>query len=66
MLNAAFCKEPTNLNHIQPISTQMNYFELFNIPVSFDVDLSVLPQTYQKHGASAESVVKRNKSLEAQ
>jgi len=26
----------------------MNYFELFNIPVSFDVDLSVLPQTYQQ------------------
>jgi molecular chaperone HscB len=26
----------------------MNYFELFNIPVSFDVDLSVLPQIYQK------------------
>ncbi|WP_299073903.1 co-chaperone HscB [uncultured Paraglaciecola sp.] len=26
----------------------MNYFELFNIPVSFDVDLSVLPHTYQQ------------------
>jgi molecular chaperone HscB len=26
----------------------MNYFELFNLPVSFDVDLSVLPQTYQQ------------------
>ena len=26
----------------------MNYFELFNLPVSFDVDLSELPQTYQK------------------
>ncbi|MBU3005659.1 co-chaperone HscB [Paraglaciecola arctica] len=26
----------------------MNYFELFKIPVSFDVDLSVLPQTYQQ------------------
>ena len=26
----------------------MNYFELFNMPVSFDVDLSVLPQTYQQ------------------
>jgi molecular chaperone HscB len=26
----------------------MNYFELFNIPVSFDLDLSVLPQTYQQ------------------
>lgn len=26
----------------------MNYFELFNIPVSFDVDLSLLPQTYQQ------------------
>ena len=26
----------------------MNYFELFNIPESFDVDLSVLPQTYQQ------------------
>ena len=26
----------------------MNYFELFNIPVSFDVDLSALPQTYQQ------------------
>jgi molecular chaperone HscB len=26
----------------------MNYFELFNIPVSFDVDLSVLPQTFQQ------------------
>lgn len=26
----------------------MNYFELFNIPVSFDVDMSVLPQTYQQ------------------
>jgi molecular chaperone HscB len=25
----------------------MNYFELFNIPASFDVDLSVLGQTYQ-------------------
>jgi molecular chaperone HscB len=26
----------------------MNYFELFNIPVSFDVDMTVLPQTYQQ------------------
>jgi molecular chaperone HscB len=26
----------------------MNYFELFNIPVSFDVDLSLLPKTYQQ------------------
>jgi molecular chaperone HscB len=26
----------------------MNYFELFNIPISFDVDLSALPQTYQQ------------------
>jgi molecular chaperone HscB len=26
----------------------MNYFELFNIPVSFDVNMSVLPQTYQQ------------------
>ena len=26
----------------------MNHFELFNIPVSFDVDLSTLPQTYQQ------------------
>ena len=26
----------------------MNYFELFNIPVSFDVDLSELPKTYQQ------------------
>jgi molecular chaperone HscB len=26
----------------------MNYFELFNIPVSFDVDLSALPHTYQQ------------------
>jgi molecular chaperone HscB len=26
----------------------MNYFELFNLPVSFDVDLSTLPQTYQQ------------------
>ena len=26
----------------------MNYFELFNIPVFFDVDLSLLPQTYQQ------------------
>lgn len=26
----------------------MNYFELFKIPVSFDVDLTVLPQTYQQ------------------
>lgn len=26
----------------------MNYFELFNIPVSFDVDLTVLPKTYQQ------------------
>jgi molecular chaperone HscB len=26
----------------------MNYFELFNIPVSFDVDLSLLPHTYQQ------------------
>lgn len=26
----------------------MNYFQLFNIPVSFDVDLSELPQTYQQ------------------
>jgi len=26
----------------------MNYFELFNIPVSFDVDMSVLPKTYQQ------------------
>ncbi|MFT2090459.1 co-chaperone HscB [Paraglaciecola sp. 2405UD69-4] len=26
----------------------MNYFELFNFPISFDVDLSALSQTYQK------------------
>ena len=26
----------------------MNYFELFNLPESFDVDLSTLPQTYQQ------------------
>jgi molecular chaperone HscB len=26
----------------------MNYFELFNLPVSFDIDMSVLPQTYQQ------------------
>jgi molecular chaperone HscB len=26
----------------------MNYFELFNIPVSFDVNLSLLPHTYQQ------------------
>lgn len=26
----------------------MNYFELFNIPTSFDVDLSLLSETYQK------------------
>jgi molecular chaperone HscB len=26
----------------------MNHFELFNIPVSFDVDLSTLPQTYKQ------------------
>lgn len=26
----------------------MNYFELFNIPVSFDVDMAVLPKTYQQ------------------
>ena len=26
----------------------MNYFELFNIPVSFNVDLSALPLIYQK------------------
>lgn len=26
----------------------MNYFELFNLPVSFDVDLSLLPKTYQQ------------------
>jgi molecular chaperone HscB len=26
----------------------MNYFELFNIPISFDVDLLLLPKTYQQ------------------
>ena len=26
----------------------MNYFELFNIPISFNVDLSALPHTYQQ------------------
>jgi molecular chaperone HscB len=37
-----------HLKRIQTIKNQMNYFELFNIPVSFDVDLSVLPLTYQQ------------------